>query len=175
MKTKFSYSVAIRTLGTAGEKYEKLLKSIAAQKIAPEKIVVVLPEGFTPPPVLLGNEQFVFSEKGMVPQRLRALDFIDSDYTLFCDDDVEFIPEFTERIADALLNHGYSCAAGPLLSFFPPKGIISFLGSAVGEACVMLRGRKNTYVRILGTGGFSYNYSIDLGSHKIYNPESVLG
>ena len=41
------YSVAIRTLGTAGEKYIKLLKSIDAQTIKPEKVIVVLPEGYS--------------------------------------------------------------------------------------------------------------------------------
>ena len=175
MSLDFSYSVAIRTLGTAGEKYERLLHSVSRQTIQPEKIVVVLPRGFTPPEPVLGIERFVFSDKGMVPQRLEALKYIDSDYVLFCDDDVEFIPEYIERIADGLLNHGCNVAAGPLLSFFPPKGIVYLVGSIVGEASVMLRGRKDTYVRILGTGGFSYNRSIDLNSHKIYKTESMAG
>ena len=175
MDQNLSYSVAIRTLGTAGEKYEKLLRSIDRQTIKPERIIVVLPEGFTPPEPILGSEQFVFSDKGMVPQRLKALEYIDSDYTLFCDDDVELIEPFMERLGDALLNHGYSAAAGPLLSFFPPKGAIYFFGSVVGEASVMLRGRDHTYVRILGTGGFSYNRSIDLAHHKIYDTESCAG
>lgn len=175
MSEAFSYSVAIRTLGTAGEKYEKLLASISRQTILPEKIVVVLPRGYQPPAPILGCEEFVFSDKGMVPQRLEALNYIDSDYTLFCDDDVELIPQFMERLSDALLHHGYSVAAGPLLSFFPPKGAVYFLGSIVGEASVMAHGRKDTYVRILGTGGFSYNRSIDLDHHRIYNTESMAG
>ena len=175
MSKEFGYSVAIRTLGTAGEKYEKLLHSIKEQTISPEKIVVVLPEGFAPPAPVLGCEEFIFSAKGMVPQRLAALDKIDSAYTLFCDDDVELIPEFMERLADALVNHGYSAAAGPLLSFFPPKSIVPFVGSVVGEASVMVHGRRDSYVHILGTGGFSYNRSIDLDSHKIYKTESVAG
>ena len=43
------YSVAIRTLGRAGEKYRKLLDSIRNAAHQPEKVVVVLPEGFDPP------------------------------------------------------------------------------------------------------------------------------
>ena len=175
MNSEFRYSVAIRTLGTAGEKYEKLIRSVERQTIQPERIIVVLPEGFTPPAAILGNEEFVFSDKGMVPQRLKALEHLDDGYVLFCDDDVELIPQFVERLSDALVNHGFSAAAGPLLSFFPPKGLISFLGSVVGEASVMIRGRKDTYVRILGTGGFSYNRSIDLEHHRIYNTESMAG
>lgn len=175
MSRPFSYSAAIRTLGTAGEKYETLLRCLQNQTIPPEKIVVVLPEGFSPPARVTGTEEFVFSSKGMVPQRLRALDFIDSDYVLFCDDDVEPIEPFMERLSDALLHHGYDVAAGPLLSFFPPKDLICFFGSVVGEASVMLHGRKNTYVRILSTGGYSYNRSIDLAHHVIYNTESLAG
>ena len=173
--SKFSYSVAIRTLGTAGEKYEKLMAGVRRQTVQPDKIIVVLPEGFTPPERILGNEEFVFSAKGMVPQRLKALEYIDSDYTLFCDDDVDFIPEFVERLGEAMTDHGYSVAAGPLLSFFPPKGLVYLAGSVVGEASVMLRGRRDTYVRILGTGGFSYNRSVDLGHHRIYDTESMAG
>ena len=175
MQEQFRYSVAIRTLGTAGEKYETLLRTIKEQTIAPEKVVVVLPHGYTAPAPILGCEEFVFSDKGMVPQRLEALNHIDSDYALFCDDDVELIPQFVERLADALLHHGYQAAAGPLLSFFPPKGAVYFLGSVVGEASVMAFGRKDTYVKILGTGGFSYNRSIDLEHHKIYKTESMAG
>ena len=40
-----SFSIAIRTLGRAGAKYQKLLDSIAQSEIQPEKVVVVLPEG----------------------------------------------------------------------------------------------------------------------------------
>ena len=79
MSKAFTYSVAIRTLGTAGEKYEKLLASIDRQTIRPDKIVVVLPRGYEPPQPILGCEEFVFSDKGMVPQRLAALEYIDSD------------------------------------------------------------------------------------------------
>ena len=65
MKQKFTYSIAIRTLGTAGEKYKKLLDSIVKLSIQPEKIIVVLPEGYAPPEYRLGAEEFVYSQKGM--------------------------------------------------------------------------------------------------------------
>ena len=61
----FSYSVAIRTLGTSGSKYVKLIDSINRQTIKPEKIIVVLPKGYDIPKYHIGNETFVFSEKGM--------------------------------------------------------------------------------------------------------------
>ena len=37
------YSVAIRTLGTAGEKYQMLLDSLNRQTIMPRKILVYIP------------------------------------------------------------------------------------------------------------------------------------
>lgn len=171
---KISYSVAIRTLGTAGEKYEKLLNSIQKQTIRPEKIAVVLPNGYKLPEYQLGCEEFVFSQKGMIPQRLEAIKYISSDYILFCDDDVELEENFVDKLSDAFAK-GYSCATGPLLEFFPPDSLRYKIASLLGGACVMLHGRKKNYVRLLRTGGWSYNHSIDINNHKIYNSESVAG
>lgn len=169
---KISYSIAIRTLGTAGEKYEKLLKSIQKQTIQPEKIAVVLPNGYKLPEYQLGCEEFVFSKKGMIPQRLEAIKYISSDYILFCDDDVELEENFVDKLSDAFAK-GYACATGPLLEFFPPDSLRYKIASLLGGACVMLHGRKNNYVRILKTGGWSYNHSIDTGNHRIYKTESL--
>ena len=102
MKTEFKYSIAIRTLGTAGEKYVKLLNSIEALTIQPEKLIVVLPEGYSLPEYKIGREKFVFSPKGMIIQRLKALEYITSDFILFCDDDVELETEFVEKLVEPL-------------------------------------------------------------------------
>lgn len=169
----FNYSVAIRTLGTAGEKYNKLINSIKNQTITPERVVVVLPKGYDPPEYRLGYERFVFSPKGMIEQRLYAVDYIESDYILFCDDDVEFPADFVSKLSDALMNGGYDCAAGPLLEFFPPRGAKYIMASLLGGACVMLHGRSSQYVRLLNTGGWSYNRSIDTDIHKFYNTDSL--
>ena len=174
MSEKISYSVAIRTLGTAGEKYKKLLSSIQKQTIKPEKIVVVLPDGYKLPEYQLGCEEFVFSKKGMIPQRLEAIKYISSDFILFCDDDVELEENFVFKLSDAF-EKGYSCATGPLLELFPPDSIKYKIASLLGGACVMLHGRKANYVRILKTGGWSYNHSIDTKNHKIYKTESLPG
>ena len=55
-----SYSIAIRTLGKAGKKYQKLLNSITKLNVQPEKIIVVLPEGYKPPVEKIGTECFVY-------------------------------------------------------------------------------------------------------------------
>lgn len=171
-----SYSVAIRTLGTAGEKYEKLLDAIQKQTIKPEKIVVVLPEGYKPPEYpKWGGVEYVYSKKGILYQRIEALRYITSEYIFFCDDDVEPEPNFVEKLSEPLQSGEYDCASGPLLEFFPPKGIKYVFASLLGGACVMLHGRKNNYVRVLGTGGWSYNRSIDVNEHKLFDAQALAG
>lgn len=168
-----SYSVAIRTIGTAGEKYIQLIKSIGAQTVKPDKIIVVLPEGCAVPERIDGNEEFVFSLKGMVSQRLTAVNYTDSKYILFCDDDVELSPDFAELLLNTLELGNYQCASGPLLSFFPPKKAKYIIASLLGGACIMLHGRKDTYTRLLATTGWSYNHTIDTKVHKTYNADSL--
>ena len=63
------YSVIIRTTGKAGEKYARLLKSIENLNPQPKEIIVVLPEGYTPPKESLVKEKIYYCPKGMVNQR----------------------------------------------------------------------------------------------------------
>ena len=64
------YSIVIRTVGKAGEKYQKLLDSIKKLNVQPAEVLVVLPKGYEKPKERLGDEKFVYSEKGMVQQRI---------------------------------------------------------------------------------------------------------
>lgn len=170
---QFSYSVAIRTLGTSGDKYVKLIDSIAKQTIKAEAIFVVLPEGYSKPDYQLGNETFMFSPKGMITQRLFPINNIKSDYILFCDDDIELSEDFIEKLSGPLLSGDYECAAGPLTSFFYPDVLKYRLLSILGSTCVMLFGRKEYYVKLLASGGWSYNHSVDTEHHRIYKTESL--
>ena len=63
------YSAVIRTLGLAGDKYMRLLKSLDTQTIKPKEILVVLAEGYDLPPERLGYERYIYSKKGIVSQR----------------------------------------------------------------------------------------------------------
>lgn len=173
MRESFDYAVAIRTLGTAGKKYDKLMDSIRRQTIQPKQVIVVLPEGYAAPAKQLGFEQVVYCRKGMIPQRIEALKYINCKYTLFCDDDVEPDPDFVQKLAEPLETGKYACSGGPLLDFFPPQGMKYVLASLLGGACVMLHGRNRDYVRILKTGGWSYNHSIRIKEHRIYRTESL--
>lgn len=98
-----TYSVAIRTLGTSGEKFIRELSSIASQTILPEKVVVYIAEGYPRPEFQIGKEVYVWVKKGMVSQRALPYAEIDSDYILLLDDDVELQPDSVERLFDAVV------------------------------------------------------------------------
>ena len=150
------YAIAIRTLGRAGEKYRRLLDSIRASACPPEKVVVVLPEGYEPPQERLGYEEFVFCPKSMIGQRLAALDHIDSPYTLFLDDDIAFDPYFVEKLLKPLEAGLYDCATGPLFSFFPASTVGKLAGTLTASVSVSLF-HRDMYVKILRSGGWSYH------------------
>ena len=75
---KRDYCVAIRTLGTAGEKYQTLLDSLMAQTLPPQKILVYIPHGYPAPKETVGIEQLVRCEKGMVTQRSLPFDEVNT-------------------------------------------------------------------------------------------------
>ena len=97
------YSVVIRTLGTAGEKYQQTLNSITSQTIKAKEIIIVLPFGYDLPKEKLGNERFVFTHKGMVNQRAVGFNECTTDLILALDDDVYFEPNFIEKMIQTLL------------------------------------------------------------------------
>lgn len=105
------YCVAIRTLGTAGEKYQKLLDSIKEQTIQPKHIFVHIAEGYKLPKETIGIEQYVRCPKGMIAQRSLPFDEIDTDYVLFCDDDLYLPPNCVERMFEGLQNMNGDCIA----------------------------------------------------------------
>jgi GT2 family glycosyltransferase len=97
-RNKREYCVAIRTLGTAGEKYQILLDSLVAQTLQPKKILVYIPHGYPAPKETVGVEQIVRCEKGMVTQRSLPFDEVDTEYILFCDDDLYLPPDYVEKL-----------------------------------------------------------------------------
>ena len=71
------YIVVIRTLGTAGDKYQQLLDSLNKQTIQPSKILVYIAEGYSIPKETIGKEQYIYVKKGMVAQRALPYDEVD--------------------------------------------------------------------------------------------------
>lgn len=104
------YTVVIRSLGKAGEKYQTELDSLMRQSIKPTAIIVYLAEGYDIPKETVGFERYIYVKKGMVAQRALPYSEVNTEYVLFLDDDV-FIPEngvellykeMTDRKADVI-------------------------------------------------------------------------
>lgn len=166
------YSVIIRTTGKAGEKYAKLLRSICALAPLPTEIIVVLPEGYAPPPETLGTERICYCQKGMVTQRLYGAQQCKTRYALFTDDDIAFAPDFVEKLYRPLANGDYSFSAGPLLSFFPRPGMQTAVSTLLGTAApTVFHGER--YNTVLKTTGYSFNRNIKVGSGAVYETQSA--
>ncbi len=151
----FSYCVAIRTLGTAGEKYLRELQSLARQTIPPKRIFVYIAEGYPLPPETIGVEQYVRVKKGMVAQRALSFDEIDTDYVLFLDDDVELEPDSVERLAHGLAEHGGDAIAAD--TFHPH--LASALGRLRAAASTLALPHRDAAwaFKIRPDASFSYN------------------
>ncbi len=99
------YSIAIRTLGTAGEKFRQELESIARQTIQPERVIVYVAEtsGVKFVDGTIGREEYRYVRKGMVAQRALPYEELTSPYLLLLDDDVELAPDSAERLLKSLV------------------------------------------------------------------------
>lgn len=104
-----SYSIAIRTLGTAGDKFRQELESINGQTFQPEKVIVYIAEGYPRPGFQIGKEEYVWVKKGMVAQRALSYSEINSDYILFLDDDVFLSPDIAERVLILMEQNHLDC------------------------------------------------------------------
>ena len=106
---QLTYSIAIRTLGTAGEKFRKELESICAQTIQPERVMVYIAEGYPKPDFTLGKEEYVRVPKGMMSQRVLPYDEITSDCVLMLDDDILLAPFSAEKMLWSMTEQDADC------------------------------------------------------------------
>ena len=104
-----TYSSAIRTLGTAGEKFREELRSITRQTVQPDRVLVYIAEGCPRPDFMVGREEYVWVKKGMVAQRALRYDEIDSDVVFMLDDDVRLAPDSAEKMLKAMERHDADC------------------------------------------------------------------
>ena len=104
----FSYSVVIRTLGNTGEKYRTMLDAIDRQTVKPLEVIVVIPEGYELDHAL-GYERVVRCAKGMVTQRAVGIDEAKGQYLLVLDDDLDFPPDFAEKMYQHLAANSLDC------------------------------------------------------------------
>lgn len=170
---QIDYSVVIRTIGKAGEKYQKLLDAINGLVPQPKEVIVVLPEGYSPPKERLGWETFYYSQRGMVPQRITGIDKCRTRYALICDDDVSFNPDFVEKLYAPVQQGLGAFSVGPLYSFLPPKGANALACAIMATAAPTIFHKRDRYVSVLKSTGYSYNRH--LKPLKFYETQSAAG
>lgn len=102
-----TYSVAIRTLARNPDTLRRVLESVASQTLRPEKTVVYIGEGHTPPSFRVADEIYVTVTKGMVRQRALPYDEIGSDCILMLDDDLELGHDTARRLIEEMERGAY--------------------------------------------------------------------
>lgn len=156
MRKIFEYTAVIRTLGTAGEKYQKLLDSLDSQTIKPKKILVYIAEGYSIPTETVGYEQYIYVKKGMVAQRALPYDEVDSEYILFLDDDLCFPSDTVERMF-VLLHENNADVISPDIY---PNAQRPFFHEMLMTLSGRMRARRNDSYwgyKVMRNSGYSYN------------------
>lgn len=171
--SKIDYSVIIRTLGKANEKYQKLLDSITNLRPQPREVIVVLPIGYDLPKQQLGWETFYYSEKGMVAQRTYGISVCKTKYAFFCDDDVNFESDFIEKLHEPIAEGLGVLSVAPLYSFLPEKGVKTIISALMGGAIPTVFHKEN-YCTVLRGTGYSYNRHLKK-ERKYYLTQSAAG
>ncbi|WP_404987524.1 glycosyltransferase family protein [Clostridium culturomicium] len=167
------YSICIRTLGRGGEKYKKLVNSIHNLSIKPKEILIVIPKGYEPPKDKIEGSTIVFSEKGMLLQRIIGYEKASAEYVLLLDDDVEFESDIVEKLSKPVLE-GKAALSFPIYEeLLPQKGMKGAVSALTLSAVPSLRG-SNKYVKILPSGGYMYNRNYSNADGWLYS-ESAPG
>lgn len=165
------YSVVIRTLGTAGEYYQRTLDSLKSQTIQPSAVLIYISEGYAIPKETIGIERYIYVQKGMVAQRALSYEEVQTEYCLFLDDDVFLPPDAVEKMYDELLQHNAQvispCTFDNHKASFKSKLIRTLTGK---EICRM--GDKKWAFKVSRTAGFSYNNNPIL---PVYESQSNAG
>ena len=149
-----SYSIAIRTLGTAGEVFRRELESICAQTVQPERVLVYIAEGYTRPEFSVGREEYVWVKKGMMAQRVLRYDDISSNCIMLLDDDVELAPRSVEKMLRAMVENSADCVGADVFqNHRMPLKIKLF---AAVSNLVFPHGGKKWAFKVHRNGSFSY-------------------
>lgn len=150
------YTAVIRTLGTAGDKYQQLLDSLVAQTLRPVKIIVYIAEGYPLPKETVGVEEYVYVRKGMVAQRALRYDEVDTEYILFLDDDLAFPADFVERMYGQLQNEKADVVSPDIYQNDKRPFFNAAMMLLSGRMCARRDDGKWGY-KVMRTTGFSYN------------------
>lgn len=150
------YTAVIRTLGTAGEKYQRLLDSLQAQTIAPKAIIVYIAEGYPLPKETIGTERYVYVKKGMVAQRALPYDEVETEWMLFLDDDLYLPPLVVATLYNQLQEKGADVISPDVF----PNAKRPFAAELMMTVSGRMRARRSDKewgYKVMRTAGYSYN------------------
>lgn len=150
------YSVAIRTLGCAGIKYQRLLNSLKNQTLPPKAIYIYIAKGYPLPSETIGIERYVYVDKGMVAQRALQYSEIETEYILFLDDDLEFPPDTISKMYEHLRSADADIVSPDIL----PNHNRPFLTRITMTLSGRMFGRRYDETwgyKVMGNAGYSYN------------------
>lgn len=150
------YTVVIRTLGTAGEKYQTLLNSLAAQTIRPTAILVYIAEGYPIPKETIGVEQYIYVKKGMVAQRALPYDEVTTEYMLLLDDDL-YLPEDTVEQMFRLLKDHNADVISPDIFPNAKRPLLGKVMMALSGRMLARYNDKEWGYKVMRNSGYSYN------------------
>lgn len=156
MSEKIEYTAVIRTLGTAREKYQILLNSLAVQTIKPKDIIVYIAEGYAIPKETIGLERYVYVKKGMVAQRALQYNEVTTEYILFLDDDVYLPPNGVEVLFKQLKDNNADVISPDVF----PNSKRSFRSEMMMTLSGHMRARRNDDkwgYKVMRNAGYSYN------------------
>lgn len=152
------YSVVIRTLGKAGEKYQRMLDSLRLQTIRPKEIIIYIADGYDIPKETIGIERYVYVKKGMVAQRALPYGEVKTEYILFLDDDVYLPPNGVERLYDAMIEHNANVISPDVFHNAERPLLSSLIMAISGRMLARCDDGKWGY-KVMRNSGYSYNKS----------------
>lgn len=167
------YSICIRTLGTAGEKFERLINSIKKLNIKPKEVIIVIPKGYKIPSISIENKRIIYSEKGMLLQRIVGYEEATTEFVLLLDDDVEFKSNLIEELIEPIKNKKCKLTF-PIYKDLLLQGGIRSLISSLTLSSMPNKKNKDTFVKIIDSGGFIYNNNLNESNKYLYS-ESAPG
>ena len=150
------YTVVIRTLGKAGEKYQRMLDSLKTQTVLPKDIIIYIADGYDIPKETIGTERYVYVKKGMVAQRALQYDEVKTEYMLFLDDDL-YLPADTVEKMFSLLKENDGDVISPDIF---PNADRPFKNELMMTLSGRMRARGRDDVwgyKVMRTAGYSYN------------------
>lgn len=163
------YSVAIRTLGTAGDKYRKMLESLDRQTWRPKEIFVYIADGY-PIPETTGIEKYIYVKKGMVAQRALQYKEITSEYILFLDDDVFLPNDAAQKMLEHLAAYNAEIIS-PDVFHNADRAKIDQIAMSISGRMFAHKNQKWGY-KVMRNSGYSYNTHIN---KHIYDSQTNAG